>query len=432
MHPLAEELNSILDKTAAGRLLSSFGRRIYFPKGIIAQSGEAKKQAHRANATIGMAYKDGGPLMLKSIASFMPSFSPDEAVAYAPTAGLEEARLAWKQEMVRKNPSINGDAISLPAVIPGLTSGISYTADLFVDTDQAVLSAYPCWDNYALVIEGRRGGVLKGVPFFVPGRGLDLDAIASGCKEAAKGGQLRVLFNFPQNPSGYTPSIGEGEALVNIIGEAARGGADVLVMVDDAYFGLFYEDSLKESLFGRFAGLDERVLAVKIDGPTKEDYVWGFRMGFLTFGSRGMNVETYGALEKKLMGTIRSSVSCVNTPAQSIMLKTLADSETGKEKAACFRLMKRRYQAVRAFVDSRADHGILEALPFNSGYFMSFLCKGISAEKLRRELLAVHGIGTVALGPYLRVAFSCLEEEQIPGIFETIYKSAGEIQVRGL
>jgi hypothetical protein len=28
------------------------------------------------------------------------------------------------------------------------------------------------------------------------------------------------------------------------------------------------------------------ILAVKLDGPTKEDYVWGFRVGFLTFGIR--------------------------------------------------------------------------------------------------------------------------------------------------
>jgi aspartate/methionine/tyrosine aminotransferase len=427
MNPLAEELNSVLDGTVAGRLLSSFGRRIYFPRGIISQSGEAKKKAHRANATIGMAYKDGKPLMLTSVAGAMPSLSPDESVGYAPTAGLETVRKVWKTGLLRKNPSVNGDAISLPAVIPGLTAGISYAADLFVDPEQTVLSAYPCWDNYALVIEDRKGGILKGVPFFTR-EGLDLNAIASGCKEAARDGQLRVLFNFPHNPSGYTPSKTEGDALIEIIHETARGGADVLVMIDDAYFGLFYEEnSLTESLFGRLSGLDEKVLAIKIDGPTKEDYVWGFRTGFLTFGSRGMKAEAYDALEKKLMGTIRSSVSCANTPAQSIMLTILNDPKVQKEKEEFFNLMKGRYRAVRAFVDNHAGHRVLEALPFNSGYFMSFLCKGISAARLRRELLLGHGIGTIALDPYLRVAFSSLEEAQIPQIYEIIYKTAEKL-----
>ncbi|MDR2053162.1 MAG: aminotransferase, partial [Treponema sp.] len=56
MNPLAVELNSILEGTVADRFLSGLGRRIYFPRGIIAQSSEAKTRAFRANATIGMAY----------------------------------------------------------------------------------------------------------------------------------------------------------------------------------------------------------------------------------------------------------------------------------------------------------------------------------------------------------------------------------------
>ena len=57
MNPLAIELNELLKDTVAHRMLSDFGKRFYFPKGIVSQSGEAKKQAHRFNATVGMAYK---------------------------------------------------------------------------------------------------------------------------------------------------------------------------------------------------------------------------------------------------------------------------------------------------------------------------------------------------------------------------------------
>ena len=49
------------------------------------------------------------------------------------------------------------------------------------------------------------------------------------------------------------------------------------MLVDDAYFGLVYEDNVfKESIFARLAGLSENIMAVKLDGPTKEDYVWGW------------------------------------------------------------------------------------------------------------------------------------------------------------
>jgi len=69
---------------------------------------------------------------------------------------------------------------------------------------------------------------------------------------------------------------------VAAIKEVAEAGCNIVAITDDAYFGLFYEDSLKESLFGKLANLHPRILAVKLDGATKEEFVWGFRTGFIT------------------------------------------------------------------------------------------------------------------------------------------------------
>ncbi|MDR2158997.1 MAG: aminotransferase class I/II-fold pyridoxal phosphate-dependent enzyme [Treponema sp.] len=438
MNPLADELNAVLDGTIAGRLLSNLGRRFYFPKGIIAQSLEAKNAARFANGTIGMACRDGKPLILSAIADNMSALSPEEAVAYAPTAGVEKARQVWKDLIIRKNPSLNPDRISMPVVVPGLTAGLSYTADMFISKGTSILSSDPCWDNYPLIFETRRGAELRGVPFFgrdfgmpetgnkKPGTGLDMPLIAGALREAAGTGTLRLILNFPNNPSGYSPTRDEEEAFVSLIREAAEGGADVLVICDDAYFGLFYEENIsKESLFVRFADLHERVLAIKVDGPIKEDYVWGLRMGFLTFGSRGLGTEQYEALVKKLMGAIRSSVSCANTPAQHLMLKAMEDRRTGTEKRRYQRILKTRYEKVKDFISTRQDHPVLKPLPFNSGYFMCFRCVGVDPGALRQELLHTHGIGTVSLGEhYLRIAFSSIDEEKIPSVYQTIYDTA--------
>jgi aspartate/methionine/tyrosine aminotransferase len=429
MNTLATELNSQLEGTVALRLLSGLGKRLYFPKGIIAQSGEAKKFAHKANATIGMAYDGGRPLILSTIAEGMPTLSAVEAVTYAPTAGVETARQAWKDGMLKKNPSLEGSKISLPVVVPGLTAGISYIADLFLEEGNEILVSDPCWDNYGLIFADRRGATVTEIPFFASGPGLDLEGIKKAVQQQAKKGSLRIILNFPNNPSGYSPTKTEAEALINLIKEIAEAGTDVLVITDDAYFGLAYEpDIYPESLFARLATLHERVLAVKIDGPTKEDYVWGLRMGFVTFGSAGMNEGHYDALIKKLMGTIRSSVSCSNTPAQYLMLKTMNDSRSEEEKARFREILHKRYQLVKTLVNTHANHPVLQALPFNSGYFMSFRCKGVSPETLRQNLLKEHGIGTIALGnQYLRIAFSSVEAEQIPFVYETLFKVAEEL-----
>jgi aspartate/methionine/tyrosine aminotransferase len=431
MNNLANELNSVLDATVAGRLLSSFGRRLYFPKGIIAQSAEAKKSAYKANATIGMAYEQGKPLILSAIADAMPGLSPAEIVGYAPTAGVEAARLAWKQRILEKNPALTGDAISLPIVVPGLTAGISYTAELFFDEGNGVIMSNPHWDNYELIFEERRNAKIVDVPFFGSDEGLDVNAVSAAVRLMAKTGVVRLLLNFPNNPAGYAPTHDEVDALVSIIGDAANGGADVLVLCDDAYFGLFYEDTVsRESLFTQLSTLHERVLAIKIDGPTKEDYVWGFRVGFVTFGSRGLKAEHYDALVKKYMGVIRSSVSCSNTAAQYLMMSSAADKRTASERQVFYTLLQNRYRAVRRFVDEHPHPPCLKALPFNSGYFMSFRCIGIKADDLRRELLEQHGIGTIAFGDeYLRVAFASLDEALIQDVYQTIYETAGTLAI---
>ena len=133
MNPLAQELNAALDGTVAGALLSELGRRIFFPKGIVAQSAEAKKSARRANATVGIATRKGTPVFLPAIRSLVPALEPDEIFPYAPTQGVEKLREAWKKEILRKNPDIGGAQFSLPLVVPGLTAGISTLADLFAD-----------------------------------------------------------------------------------------------------------------------------------------------------------------------------------------------------------------------------------------------------------------------------------------------------------
>lgn len=426
--PLAEELNAILAPCIAGRMLSDLGTRLYFPKGIIAQSGEAKKLGHTANATIGMACKGGKPVILSSLKDQLPSLNSAEAVAYPPTAGNEDLRALWRDAIRKKNPSLKDAIFSLPVLVPGLTAGISYLSDLFLGEDTVLLTGSPAWDNYVLIVEARRNATLKGFSMF-KGAGFNAEEFRAAVMAEAKTGKVRMLLNFPQNPSGYTPTRSEAATIVKIVTEAADSGADVLVWCDDAYFGLDYEADIEsESLFARLAAAHERILAVKIDGPTKEDYVWGLRTGFLTFGSKGMNEAQYEALIKKLMGAIRSSVSCAAAPSQSLMAKMLADPRTEGEKLAFRAMLEERYRVVRAFINAHAGHSALEALPFNSGYFMSMKCKGIGAEDLRVKLLHEHGIGTIAIDPsHLRVAFASVDTEKLEPVFETIFKVAEEL-----
>lgn len=431
MNPLAEELNRTLAGTCAARLLSASGTRMYFPKGILSQSAEASEKAKVYNATIGMSYVKGQPMILDAIRSRLPGLTPSEAVAYAPTAGVPGLRKRWKEELVRKNPSLQGVPLSLPVVVPGLTAGVSFLADLFVDPGDAVVLPDLFWPNYRLILEERKGARLATYPMFTPeagpGRGFNVDGFRAALEaESRVRGKIVTILNFPNNPTGYSPTLAEADAIVAALEQAAAGGVDILVVSDDAYFGLQYEQgTLRESLFARLANRNPRILAAKVDGQTKEDYVWGFRSGFLTFGCPGLQEDQYEALVKKVMGVVRSCVSSSAAPTQYILQKALDTPGYEEQKARYRKILEERYRKVRDFLAAHPAPACLRPLPFNSGYFMSFECDGISAEILRKKLLEEGGIGVIALqDKWLRVAFSSVEAEDVEPLYTEIFAAA--------
>ena len=428
-NPVAEQLNRKLGDSSILDLLSDFGRRLYFPRGVVAQTAEAARDAHRFNATVGMATDGAEPLYLKSIRRLIPDLSPEEIFAYAPTGGLPELRSRWRDEIAAKNPGLRGPA-SLPMVTSGLTHGITVAADLFVDRGDLVIVPDLFWGNYRLIVEERRQARLGTVPFYDANGGLGVDALAAALGEIPAGGKAVLVLNFPNNPTGYTPTTGEMAALADRLRAAAARGVNLVVICDDAYFGLFFEpESCRESLFAYLADAHERLLAVKVDGATKENYVWGFRIGFLTFAARGLTGEHFAALEQKVMGAVRSSVSSSSMLAQSLLLRAMRAGTFHAEQEANLAAIAERYRRVRAILGARAgDGGPLQPLPFNSGYFLTLRVAGGKAEVLRQELLRRRGVGTISVGDdYLRVAFSTVASADLEALFEEIYAVAREV-----
>ena len=75
MNPLAVELNKILERRNPQvlEMLSKVGKALFFPKGILSQSAEAKEKAHRINATIGIAKESGHTMRFDTIMSSRPA-----------------------------------------------------------------------------------------------------------------------------------------------------------------------------------------------------------------------------------------------------------------------------------------------------------------------------------------------------------------------
>lgn len=427
MNPQAQELNNIISSKnpAVLEMLSQKGKNIFFPKkGILGQGAEAK--GTRINATIGAAIEDdGSPMRLNSIDEKI-NLDPIFSFPYAPSFGRPDIRKRWREMQFEKNPDLKGKTISLPVVTNALTHGISMAGYLFADAGQEILVPNLFWGNYNLTFINAYDARIVTYSLF-KGTGLDVDSMY----ESLMAGETKkvLLLNFPNNPTGYSPTYDEMKALVAAIKKAAEHGKKIVVICDDAYFGLVFEKGIDgQSPFAYLADLHENVLAVKVDGPTKEDYVWGFRVGFLTFAVKGGDAQLYEALENKAAGAVRGNISNASNLSQSLLLHAFESPTYQQEKQAKFDIMQQRYEAVKAVLKDTRYQEYFTTLPYNSGYFMCVkLREGLDGEAVRHLLINKYSIGVINLNNLLRVAFAAVAASDMQALFDGMYEACKEL-----
>ncbi len=426
MHDLAVKLNDTLKGTCAYDLLSDYGLRMYVPKGIIVQSSEAKEKAKKHNATIGVAMENGSAMYYPGMrAQFADSMKVGEIFPYAPMGGVLALRNAWKADMEKKNPLLEEKITSLPVVTNGLTNALSIVCSLFLETGGDVVLPDMYWENYNLILDEQRQAnkilfpIFKGDGFNVEGLDYALTS-ADDC--------VMVLLNFPNNPTGYTPTEKESDEIIAVLKKHADNGQKIVLVCDDAYFGLFFDDGpCRQSLFAKACGLSRNILAIKCDAATKEEMVWGFRVAFVTYGGTDFTDAQYDALVQKTMGAIRGSLSSCSMPGQNIILKGMTDPNHDSDRANGVQKIGERYLKLKETLKKYADNEALKPLPFNSGYFMSFWCKA-NAEELRKYLLDKYQTGIIRSDDHhIRIAFSSVDIQNIEDLVDTVYKAASEL-----
>jgi aspartate/methionine/tyrosine aminotransferase len=403
-------------------MLSSRGQSIFFPaKGILGQSAEAKGKA--INATIGTALEDDGSPLCLSCVKELVDVDPAAGLLYAPSYGNPTLRDTWKSMMQSKNPSLAGKTFGRPVISQALTHALSIAAYLFLDEGEEVIMPDLYWGNYNLIFKEHYRTGIRTFNTFTDG-GFDMAALTEAVNAGGPGKKV-LLLNFPNNPTGYTLTQSEVVTLREILLQAAEAGNKLTVLIDDAYFGLVYEDGVyEESIFVDLVDLHENLLAVKLDGPTKEDYVWGFRVGFITFGIKAGTKALYTALEAKTAGAIRGNISNAPAISQAILLKAFTHPEYDAQKREKFDTLKARCDKLTEILAAHPEYTeAFEALPFNSGYFMCVRLKGADPEAVRQVLLKDYSTGLIAASGLLRIAFSSTPFDKLEQLFSNLYQA---------
>ena len=396
---------------------SKLGENIILPQDVLIQSKETAAIPGAINATIGIATSNKKAMALPSINKVITEINNSEYLPYSPTPGLPKMRELWKEKILADNPSINKDFLSLPMVTTGITQGIDIAANLFSESGDALLLPNLFWQNYAQIYTIKLGNKIYKYNQFDENNEFSI----SNFKEtlySIKEDKISLILNFPNNPTGYTPSDAELNSLVDVISTYAKENKNkqLIIVSDDAYFGLFFEKNHKTPTLSATYKLaeNENCLIVKLDGITKEFYSWGLRVGFITYYTK--NDELRKILLEKTQGYLRSTTSSPSNLSQQIAVRLLDNKQSLEEKEINDKIIEERYNELKQAISKEQLDQLVRVLPFNSGYFFTIkLPSNINAHEFRLKFLNEYKYGVYSMDDeHIRIAFSCLDKELIP------------------
>lgn len=396
---------------------SKLGENIILPQDVLIQSKETAAIPGAINATIGIATSNKKAMALPSINKVITEINNSEYLPYSPTPGLPKMRELWKEKILADNPSINKDFLSLPMVTTGITQGIDIAANLFSESGDALLLPNLFWQNYAQIYIIKLGNKIYKYNQFDENNEFSI----SNFKEtlySIKEDKISLILNFPNNPTGYTPSDVELNSLVDVISTYAKENKNkqLIIVSDDAYFGLFFEKNHKTPTLSATYKLaeNENCLIVKLDGITKEFYSWGLRVGFITYYTK--NDELRKILLEKTQGYLRSTTSSPSNLSQQIAVRLLDNKQSLEEKEINDKIIEERYNELIQAISKEQLDQLVRVLPFNSGYFFTIkLPSNINAHEFRLKFLNEYKYGVYSMDDeHIRIAFSCLDKELIP------------------
>ncbi|HME54813.1 MAG TPA: aminotransferase class I/II-fold pyridoxal phosphate-dependent enzyme [Candidatus Lokiarchaeia archaeon] len=430
--------------------LSRFGDRIFLPQGVFYWADLAKKVD--IDATVGDAkgselneFLDVVPadrsitFFVKNLADLLgPEIDASKITSYAPIAGLPQLRAQWKSHIIEKTglQSVENieNLLSTPIVVTGVTNGVYLTLKFFINDGETVLITDKYWENYDTIINLNIGGKVDVFPMFkdqrfnIPGMIRKIEEIGK------KQGKVVMLINFPNNPTGFSPTTEEMENIAQaLIDVADKMKKPLIVLMDDAYEGYVYEETAeKKSLFSFLVDKHPMLVPIKLDGVSKQFLFYGGRVGFITFGfSSEWNVDLEQLdkdISNKISGAIRGTTSNSSHISQMLVLKLMEHiEETIKNRQKVFEVLLDRYNAFNAAAQklNRPDEGIYFD-PFGAGFFALLnLPPSIPAEQFARRLLDEQSLGVIPVQTKtgvngIRIAFSSMSVANIEAALERI------------
>lgn len=365
------------------------------------------------NATLGALLDDEGRLaVLPAAAQAVKAVPAGEWAAYAPIAGPPAFLDAVKADALRTAPHLIARCAAVAT--PGGSGALRHAIATFLEPGQALLTTSFYWGPYeTLALENERA--IETFRMFAPGGGLDTAALDLALAErmAADGRALLILNDPCHNPTGYSMSAAEWQAVAGVLERHAQSGP-LAVVVDGAYCEYGPADGMARPIAALEPLLD-RLLVLIAWTASKTLTHYGLRVGALL--ALVPDDAQRREIQNALTFACRGTWSNCNRGGMSAVTRLLTDpalaAQVRRERAELVKLLGAR---VELFNTAARKRGLVFPR-YEGGFFVTLLCDG-AAERGRR--LKDDGVFVVPLDGGLRLGLCAVPTAQVPRLVESV------------
>lgn len=315
--------------------------------------------------------------------------------SYTSNYGLEQLRRKIA-EYVKGFFRVEYNPLDEILVTVGVSEAIDLALRALLNPGDEVIYHEPCYVSYSPSVV-----MAHGVPVSVVTKKEDGFALRADAVEAAITPKTKVLMlNFPTNPTGAVSDPVELEKIAALCVKH-----DIIVLSDEIYSELQYDDETPHTSISTFPGMRERTLL--LHGFSKAFAMTGFRLGYACGPE---------PLISAMMKIHQYSMLCASITSQEAAIEALSSTDVMKSVAE----MKESYRTRRNYLVERLNSIGLDChLPGGAFYVFPDISKyGLSSKEFSRRLLEQEKVAAVpgtAFGPsgegFLRCCYATAFEQ---------------------
>ncbi len=231
-----------------------------------------------------------------------------------------------------------------------------------------------------------------------------------------------ILNGIANNPTGYSMSVSEWQAAVDVLKAAVEGkDKNVILVPDVAYLDYSGEKEECRKFFKVFGNLPKNILVIVAYTLSKGFTLYGQRQGAMIavtsdndVAKEFVDVNQYAS---------RATWSNCNSAAQNVMIDICSDPEKirrlDRERDVYYKLIQER---AAVFVKEAKEAGV-KIVPYISGFFITIPVEG--AQKVC-ELLEKENIFLVPMKKGIRLAVCSISKAKMKGLAAKVASAINE------